>query len=96
MIIINKPGKSKENLLSALGELRSEFSKQIAENNIEIAETSEGFDVKAEKTVLFMKFWVDAKVIAKEGYYEISWETNAPKSKVEEALDSIKELLENA
>ncbi|MBZ0201382.1 MAG: hypothetical protein K8I03_00035 [Ignavibacteria bacterium] len=94
MIVIIKPGKTKEYLLSSLGKLKSDFSKQIADNSISIAETSEGYSIKAEKTILFLNFWVDAKVIAKEGCYEISWETNAPESKVEEALSSIKEVLE--
>ncbi|MBZ0201418.1 MAG: hypothetical protein K8I03_00215 [Ignavibacteria bacterium] len=94
MIVVNKPGKTKEYLLSSLGNLKSDFSKQIADDNISIAETSEGYSIKAEKTILFMKFWVDANVIAKEGRFEISWETNAPESKVEEALISIKEVLE--
>ena len=96
MIVINKPGKTKEYLLSSLDKLKSDFSKQIADNNISLAETTEDYSIKAKKTVLFMKFWVDAKVIAKDGSYEISWETNAPSSKVEEALGSIREILEKA
>ncbi len=94
MIVINKPGKTKEQLLSSLVNLKKEFSRQIADNNIAIVETPEGYDVKAEKTVLFMKFWVDAKIIAKEGSFEISWDTNAPNSKVEESLSSVKSILE--
>ncbi len=94
MINIPKPGKTKQELLDKLEGLKTELSKQVDDNNVKIEKINDGYNIKAEKKVLFMSFYVDANIIAKEGNYEITWESNAPDSKVNEALEKVKEALE--
>jgi hypothetical protein len=92
-LIINKKDKTKTELLNELRRLKSEFAAQILENEVVIEEIPDGYRVKAEKKVLFFSFYVNADITAKEGEYEISWESNAPNNKVEEALAKVKETL---
>ncbi len=94
MMNIQKPGKTKQELLDKLEGLKTELSKQVDDNNVKIEKINDGYNIKAEKKVLFMSFYVDANIIAKEGSYEITWESNAPDSKVIEALEKVKEALE--
>lgn len=94
MINIPKPGRSKQDLLDKLENLKSDFSRQSAENDVKIEKITDGYNLKAEKQVLFITFYVDANIIAKDGCYEITWESNAPESKVNEALEKVKEVLE--
>lgn len=91
---IPKPGKSKQELLEKLERFKNDYSSQINENDITIEETDDGYKISAQKKVLFMSFYVNAEITAKDGSYEISWESNAPASKVDEALEKIKIELE--
>jgi hypothetical protein len=91
---IPKPGKSKQELLEKLERFKNDYSSQINENDITIEKTDDGYKINAQKKVLFMSFYVNAEITAKVGAYEISWESNAPKSKVDEALEKIKIELE--
>ncbi len=94
MITIPKPGKTKQELLQKLETLKTEFTRQISENQITIEDIPDGFKINAEKKVLFLTFYVKADIIAKDESYEITWDSNAPQSKVNEALDKVKEILE--
>ncbi|MEO8513291.1 MAG: hypothetical protein ABI543_07015 [Ignavibacteria bacterium] len=94
MITVPKPGKTKEQLLEKLESFKADYSKQINENDVKVEKIPDGYSIKAEKKVLFMTFHVNAELIAKDESYEISWESNAPDSKVNEALEKIKEILE--
>lgn len=93
-IIIPKPGKSKQELLEKLERFKSEYSKQLDENEVTLEKSADGYKISAQKKVLFMSFYVNAEITAKDGSYELSWESNAPESKVEEALEKIKIELE--
>lgn len=93
MINIPKPGKSKQELLEKLESLKSEFTRESAENDVKIEKITDGYNLKAEKQVLFITFYVDANIIAKDGSYEITWVSNAPENKVNEALEKVKEVL---
>lgn len=94
MINISKPGKSKQELLEKLERFKSDYSKQIDENDARIEKITDGYNIKVEKKVLFMTFYVNADIIAKDEGYEITWESNAPESKVNEALEKVKIELE--
>jgi ribosome-associated translation inhibitor RaiA len=93
---IPKPGKTKQQLLEKLERFKEEYSKQIDENDVTLEKTNDGYRVKAQKKVLFMNFHVNAEIIAKDGEYEITWESNAPESKVNEALEKVRRELEKA
>ena len=95
-MLINRPGKSKEQLLSSLNSLRNNFAKEIADNDVCIESVTDGFLIKAEKKILFMTFWVNAKIKAVEEAYELTWETNVPAGKVNEAIDKVKKVLETS
>lgn len=94
MITIAQPGKTKQQLLEKLEVLKKELLKQADKNEVIISAINDGYNIKAEKQVLFLTFYVDANIIAKDGIYEIFWKTNAPESKVNEAIDKVKKLLE--
>lgn len=93
-MIIPKPGKSKEMLMKSLNALKVDFAKEIGDNDVRIEDTTDGFRLKAEKTILFMKFWVNAEIRVLDGAYEILWETNAPAGKVNEAIEKVRKVLE--
>ncbi len=93
MINISKPGKSKQELLEKLESFKNEYSKEIGENDVKIEKITDGYTIKAEKKVLFMTFYVNAEIIAKDNEYIITWESNAPDSKVNEALEKVKAML---
>lgn len=92
--IIERPGKTKQELLDSLANLKEKFKSEIAGNDIEITEITDGYRVRGEKRFI-VKFYVDAQIIAKDGEYELSWETNAPKGKVDEAIQQIEDILQN-
>lgn len=90
---IERPGKSKEELLKSLQNLKEKFKHEISGNDVEVTQITDGFKIRAEKRFI-IKFYVDAEITARDGAYEFSWETNAPKSKVEEALTEIEKFLQ--
>jgi hypothetical protein len=94
MINISKPGKTKQELLEKLERFKSDYRKQIDENDVKIEKITDGYNIKVEKKVLFMTFYVNADIITKDEGYEITWESNAPESKVNEALEKVKIELE--
>lgn len=91
---IPKPGKTKKQLLQSLEELKSSFAKEISGNDVAIGNIPDGYQIKAEKKIMFMKFWVNARIIAMEQAYELAWETNAPEGKVNDAINKVKSVLE--
>ncbi|HLT24043.1 MAG TPA: hypothetical protein VK004_02860 [Ignavibacteria bacterium] len=92
--IIERPGKTKQELLESLAKLKEKFKSEIAGNDIEITGIPDGYRVRGEKRFI-VKFYVDAQIIAKDGEYELTWETNAPKGKVDEAIRQIEDVLKN-
>jgi translation elongation factor EF-G len=90
--IIEKPGKTKAELLKSLEQLKEKFKYEIEGNNVEITNITDGYKIHAEKRII-VKFHVDAEIVARDGEYEISWDTNAPKSKVEDAMKRIEQTL---
>lgn len=94
MLTIPQPGKTKQQLLDKLEELKKDMLKQTEDNDVTLSVINDGYNLKAEKQVLFMTFFVDANIIAKDGEYEITWKTNAPESKVNEALEKVRLALE--
>lgn len=94
MMTIPKPGKSKQQLLERLERFKTGYSKEIGDNDIRIEQITDGYRINAEKKILFLSFYVNAEVIAKDGEYVITWESNAPENKVTEALDKVRKELE--
>lgn len=94
MLTIPQPGKSKQQLLAKLEDLKKDMQKQVENNEVTLTPITDGYNIKAEKKVLFLNFYVDANIVVKDEAFELSWETNAPESKVEEAIEKIKIALE--
>ncbi len=94
MMTIPKPGKTKQQLIERLERFKTDYSREIGDNDIKIEQITDGYSIKAEKKVLFLSFYVNAEVIAKDGEYVITWESNAPENKVNEALDKVRKELE--
>lgn len=94
MLTIPQPGKSKQQLLAKLEDLKKDMQKQAENNEVTLTPITDGYNIKAEKKVLFLNFYVDANIVVKDEAFELSWETNAPERKVEEAIEKIKIALE--
>ena len=91
---IYKTGKTKAELLNSLDSLKDKLKNEISEYNIKLTKINDGYNIEAEKKIVFVKFWVNANITAGDGYYDINWETNAPEGKVAEAIDKVKNALE--
>ena len=89
-MLILKPGRSKDTLLASLENILAEYQDEIKENNINVDKINDGYMLKAKK--LF--FYVDAKIIARDGEFDFTYDTNAPKSIVDQALKKINDALE--
>ena len=93
-IRIDKLGKSREELLTCLEKFEKNYSKEIKEYDLRILEIDSGYNIKVEKSVLFMNFYLDAKIIAHDGYFDINYDTNVPQGKLKEVLNKVEEVLE--
>lgn len=93
-IIIQKTGRTKKDLLNCLELIKNSFANEINDNKVDIKRSEDGYNIHAEKRILLFKFWVDAIINAFDGYFELSWQTNAPEDKVSNALSKIREILE--
>lgn len=94
-ITVQKPGKSKQELLGCLESIKDRFKDDISDNNVTIEKSADGYNMHAEKKILFMNFWVKAQIAAKDGEFELTWDTNAPESRVEDAINHVKKVLED-
>lgn len=90
---INKNGKTKAELLKSLDRIKDNFRNEISEYNVGLTKINDGYSMKAEKKIVFIKFWVNASITAGDGYYDVIWETNAPEGKVALAIDKVKDVL---
>ncbi len=93
--IIERPGKTKQELLESLAKLKEKFKNEIVGNDVKLTEITDGYKVYGEKRFI-VKFYVDAQIIARDGEYELTWETNAPSGKVDEAMQQIEDVLKNS
>ena len=94
-LTVQKPGKSKQQLLDCLERIRDKFKGNISDNKVVLDKLTDGYNISAEKKILFMTFWVKSKIIAQEEKFELSWDTNAPESRVEDAMNEVKKILED-
>lgn len=87
-MVISKPGKTKQQLLKCLENLKSRFAKEISEYEIKITEIENGYRIYGEKKILFVNFSVDVKITAGDGKYDLDYKTkNVPESKIKEAIE---------
>ncbi len=95
-MVIEKQGKSKAELLKCLENLKSSFSKEIIQYNLEITQIENGYRLKGNKKFVFVNFSVDMTIIAEDGKFNLEYQTkNVPQSKIDEAIIQIKKVLEN-
>ena len=95
MMIIDKPGKSKQELLNSLEKLKTDFAKEISEYDIKLSPITDGYNLKGSKKIVFIEFSVDVNIKAEEGKYVINYTSkNVPQSKIDMALVKVKEVLD--
>lgn len=95
MITIDKPGKSKEELLNSLEKLKADFAKEISEYDIKLSPVKDGYNLKGSKKIMFIDFSVDVNIRAEEGKYVIDYTSkNVPQGKIDMALVKVKEVLD--
>ena len=95
MMTIDKPGKSKQELLNSLEKLKTDFAKEISEYNIMLSQITDGYNLKGSKKIVFIEFSVDVNIKAEDGKYVINYTSkNVPQSKIDMALVKVKEVLD--
>jgi hypothetical protein len=94
MIKIEKPGRSKADLLKSLDKLKSDFSSEISQYGLNVNQIKDGYNLQASKKIMMIKVSVDMSIKAEDGRYILSYETNnVPQSKIDEVVDKAKEVL---
>ncbi|MBK8380976.1 MAG: hypothetical protein IPL16_03615 [Ignavibacteria bacterium] len=95
MMIIDKPGKSKQELLNSLEKLKTDFAKEISEYDIKLSPTNDGYNLKGSKKIVFIEFSVDVNIQAEEGKYVINYTSkNVPQGQIDKAMVKVKEVLD--
>lgn len=95
MITIEKPGKTKLELLSSLEKLKTDFAKEISEYDIKLTPVKDGYNLKGSKKIVFIEFSVDLNIRAEDGKFVIDYESkNVPQGKIDEAMVKVKEVLD--
>ncbi|MDQ3193894.1 MAG: hypothetical protein M3P82_02720 [Bacteroidota bacterium] len=97
MITIDKPGKSKQELLKSLEKIKSGFASQIQQYDLKVETITDGYSLKAKKKILFIDATADIRIKAEEGKFVVEYETkNVPQSKINEAIEKVKQVLEKS
>lgn len=95
MITIDKPGKTKAELLASLEKLKTDYAKEITEYDIQITPITDGFNMKGSKQIVFITFSVDVNIKAEDGKYLIDYtSSNVPQAKIDEAIGEVTKVLE--
>ncbi len=95
MIIIDKPGRTKQDLVKSLEEIKSGFAPQIQQYDLKVTPIPDGYNLKGEKKLMFINFSADIKITAGDEKFVIDYETkNVPQSKIDETLAEVKKILE--
>ncbi len=95
MITIEKPGRTKQELLSSLDKLKTDFAKEISEYDIKLSPISDGYNLKGSKKIVFIEFSVDVNIKAEDGKFVIDYQSkNVPQTKIDEAMVKVKEVLD--
>ena len=63
MITIDKPGKSKQELLNSLEKLKTDFAKEISEYDVKLSPITDGYNLKGSKKIRQKRFGKCAKGI---------------------------------
>jgi len=92
---IDKPGKSKQELLNSLEKLKTDFAKEISEYNIMLSPITDGYNLKGSKKIVFIEFSVDVNIKAEDGKYVINYTSkNVPQGQIDKAMVKVKEVLD--
>lgn len=95
MITIDKPGKTKAELIASLEKLKTDYAKEISEYEIQITPISDGFNMKGSKQIVFITFSVDVNIKAEDGKYVINYTSkNVPQAKIDQAIAEVTKVLE--
>jgi len=95
MIKIDKPGKTKAELLKALEKLKSDYAKEIKDYDIQITPITDGYNMKGSKKIVFVTFSVDVNIKAEDGKYVIDYTANnVPQAQIERAIGEVTKVLE--
>ncbi len=95
MITIDKPGRTKQDLLRSLEDIRTSFNSQIQKYDLKVSQITDGYNLKGEKKIIFINVMADINIRAEEGKYLIEYETkNIPQAKIDEVLVQVRDVLE--
>ena len=95
MITVDKPGRTKQDLLRSLEDIRTSFNSQIQKYDLKVSQITDGYNLKGEKKIIFINVMADINIRAEEGKYLIEYETkNIPQAKIDEVLVQVRDVLE--
>jgi len=92
-MIIEKPGKSKDELMKCLENLENVYEKEIKEYDLQVIKSYDGYSIRGKKKILFMNFYLNAQIMVYDGKIEVKYDTNVPAGKVDEVLCKVEEVI---
>jgi hypothetical protein len=94
MITIPKPGKTKQELLSSLDKLKTDFAQEISEYDLNVDSIPDGYKLEGNKKILMLEISVEMEITAQDGKYEINYKTkNVPQAQIDKAIGKATEIL---
>jgi len=88
-IVFEKPGKTKSDLINCVERIEKKFQHEITKNDINIKKEGDTFIVKAVKKKIFIKFWINAKILLDDGLITMEYDSNIPESYKNNAIKMI-------
>ena len=97
MITIDKPGRTKEDLLKSLEDIKTSFAPEIQKYDLKVTPITDGYNLKGNKKIIFIDVMADINIKAEDGKFVIDYQTkNIPQSKIDEVLVQVRDVLEKS
>ncbi len=94
MITIDKPGKSKKELLTFLEKLKTDFADEISKYDLKLSPIKDGYNLKGSKRILVVKASADINITAGNEKYVIDYTSkNIPQGMIDQAISKVKQIL---
>lgn len=94
VISINKPGKSKKELLNYLEKLKTDFAHEISKYDLKLSPVKDGYNLKGSKRILVLKASADINIKAENEKYVIDYTSkNIPLGMIDQAISKVKQIL---
>lgn len=94
IISIDKPGKSKKELLAYLEKLKTDFADEISKYDLKLSPIKDGYNLKGSKRIVVLKASADINIKAENEKYVIDYTSkNIPPGMIDQAISKVKQIL---